>query len=101
VNDPGARPVTGETRAPEPASDRDDVRALLAEVLRTRVALHEEQAQRGSHAQTSPPARQAALHALENYAAALQRHGWPLPPKMRLELHLLRSMCGQRLPNAR
>lgn len=96
MSDPQVGSGAGAPRIPKP----EDLRALLAEVFRTRAAQHEEQAQRGSSAVSLPPARRASLQALESYAAALERHGWPLPPKMRTELHLLRSICGKRSPNA-
>jgi len=75
--------------------DRADLRVLLDEVLRTRAVQREEQIQGGSSALLLLPAmRREALTALENYADALEDRGYPLPPKMRLELNLLRSMCG-------
>jgi hypothetical protein len=96
MSDPHVRSDADAPRIPKPG----DLRKLLAEVFRTRAAQHEEQAQRGSSGASVPPARRASLQALETYAAALEHHGWPLPPKMRTELHLLRSMCGKRSPNS-
>ena len=74
------------------------LKVLLDEVVRTRAVQHQEQSQRGSSAFSILPARRAALNALEEYAEALEQFGWPLPPKMRVELHLLRAMCGRRPP---
>jgi hypothetical protein len=42
------------------------------------------------------PVRKASLKALETYSRELHRHGWPVPPKMMLEIQLLRSLCGVR-----
>jgi hypothetical protein len=74
---------------------RDDLPALLAEVRRTRTAQHERQRLVPASAEGMLPTRQASLRALEAYAGALDRHGWPLPARMRLDMQLLRSLCGR------
>jgi hypothetical protein len=91
----------GDSDTSAPGTSEPDLRALLADVFRTRAAQQQEQTQRGSAALTVLPTRRAALEAMETYAAALEQHGWPLPFKMRAELHLLRSMCGQATPKPR
>ena len=76
----------------------DELSALLAEVRRTRTAQHDAQQLVGAKAQDMGPARRASLTALEAYARAIDRHGWPVPAKMRLNIQLLRSVCGVRDP---
>ncbi|RYP84430.1 hypothetical protein EKO23_15510 [Nocardioides guangzhouensis] len=76
---------------------QDEFPALLAEVRRTRAAQHEAQRLVPGRADYLLKARKASLNALEAYASALDRHGWPLPPKMRLEIQLLRALCGSNL----
>ena len=82
------------------ANDAKTLQGLLAEVNRTRsrVVQLEREAQAGTARQTLPAARRATLQALENYTAALQRLGWPIPPKMAGEIKLLRVLCGIRRP---
>jgi hypothetical protein len=72
-----------------------DLEDLLAEVVRTRNAQQEAQRQRGATTEALRPARLSALAALEAYAGALDRHGWPMPPRMRFDIQLLRSLCGR------
>jgi hypothetical protein len=83
-----------DTSRPDP----DDLPGLLAEVRRTRTAQHETQQLVGASALSMVPARRASLAALEAYAGALDRRGWPVPPKMRRDLQLLRSLCGPLYP---
>ena len=40
------------------------------------------------------PVQHDSLKALEAYARAVHGRGWPVPPKMRAEIQLLRSLCG-------
>ena len=74
---------------------QNNLAGLLAEVRRTRTAQHETQQLLGASAVHVLPARRASLEALEAYAGALDRHGWPVPLKMRLDMQLLRSLCGR------
>jgi hypothetical protein len=71
-----------------------ELRALLAEVFRTREDQHTQQSRRGTSAHDLHAARAAALRALEGYAVALHDRGWPVPPKMRTDIQLLRSLCS-------
>jgi hypothetical protein len=75
---------------------RDDLKRLLMKVQRTRAA--ELKARRLGRADASfmLPARRASLRALEAYVAALDRQGWPAPPKLRQDIRLLRALCGER-----
>lgn len=75
---------------------RADLPGLLAEVRRSRAALRETQRQRGVSADGVLMARHESLTALETYARALDGYGWPVPPKILLDIHLLRSLCGAR-----
>jgi hypothetical protein len=70
------------------------LRALLADVVRTRAGRHKVRACRLSTPEDLHGANRESLHALERYAFALDRLGWPLPAKLRQELFLLRSTCG-------
>lgn len=70
------------------------LRRLLAEVLRTKARLRQELQGRAGSPELSH-AREAALEALESYAAALERRSWPVPPRMHHDLCLLRGLCGQ------
>ena len=94
---PGSGPAE---RAPEtgPPEVGESLRSLLLEVHRARAAQVEEQAGRGATAQTLLPVRRATLEALENYNVALRLRGWPTPPQMRLDIQLLRSLCGVTRP---
>jgi hypothetical protein len=69
----------------------EDLRTLLVDVVQSRA--DQAEARRGS-----PRALVSAswihLKALEAYALALDHQGWPLPPKMRQEIRLQRSLCG-------
>jgi hypothetical protein len=85
VGEPGVRGTT---------VGADDLPGLLAEVFRTREDQHVQQSRRGSSAHDLHTARAAALRALEGYAGALHERGWPVPPKMRTDIQLLRSLCG-------
>jgi hypothetical protein len=85
VSELGLRSTTGSAH---------DLRALLDEVFRTREDQHTQQSRRGTSAHDLHSARAAALHALEGYAVALQERGWPVPPKMRTDIQLLRSLCS-------
>ena len=76
----------------------DDLPALLAEVRRARTAQHQTQGLKPARPEHMLPARKATLSALEAYASALDRHGWPVPPRMRLDIQLLRSLCGPQRP---
>lgn len=78
-------------------------RALLAEIARrrSRAAQLESEAQqsvspqsRGATAQALVRARRDTLKALEDYSDTLCLRGWPTPPKMVREIHMLRSLCG-------
>ena len=84
---------------PEPRHLRrcqDDLAGLLEEVRRTRTAQQGVQKLMGAASASGLlPARRATLSALEAYADALDRHGWPVPSKMRLDIQLLRSLCGR------
>lgn len=82
---PGLRSTTGGAH---------ELRALLAEVFRTREDQHTQQSRRGTSAHDLHAARAAALQALEGYAVALHERGWPVPPKMRTDIQLLRSLCS-------
>jgi hypothetical protein len=62
-------------------------------VFRTREDQHVQQSRRGTSANDLHAARAASLRALEGYAVALQVRGWPVPPKMRTDIQLLRSLC--------
>jgi hypothetical protein len=70
------------------------LRALLAEVVRTRAGRHKVRACRLSTPEDLHGANRESLHALERYALALDRLGWPMPARLRQELSLLRSTCG-------
>ena len=98
---------TGRTPGPAGANGERARQALLAEVYRTRsraaqleretqkVATHQT---RRATPQTLLRARLDTLEALENYRAALSLCGWPIPSRMALEIHLLRSLAGYRTP---
>jgi hypothetical protein len=87
VGEPGVGRVIG---------GEEELRVLLEEVFRTRADQQAQQSRRGSNAHELHAARSASLEALEGYAGALTERGWPLPPRMRNDIQLLRSLCGQR-----
>jgi hypothetical protein len=70
-----------------------ELRGLLDEVVRTRASQHVAQTLPDMTPEGLRAARRAHLRALEAYARALEGHGWPLPRKMRQDLHLQRSLC--------
>jgi hypothetical protein len=74
----------------------EDLHALFDEVIRTRGRQRQEQARRGASNASMLPAREASLQALQDYIDALDVRGWPVPPKMRLDLNLLRAICNVR-----
>ena len=80
---------------PEPthADPRAELKRLFQEVQRTRAAQLETRRPARGDAAFMLPAREASLKALEDYVGALDRQGWPAPPKMRQEIRLLRSLC--------
>jgi len=84
-------PDPGHARVLRPA----DIETLLGEVRRTRTAQHEAQQQGGATFWSMRSARLASLTALETYAGVLDRNGWPVPPRMRFDIQLLRSLCGR------
>jgi hypothetical protein len=75
-------------------ADASSLRTLLREVHRTRAAHLHGQGERGATNRTLIPVRRAALEALENYSAALHEQGWPTPAQMKLDIQLLRALCG-------
>ncbi len=76
------------------APSHDDLPRLLAEVRRTRTAQHETLMTVGANSAFMFPVHHDSLQALEAYARAVHVHGWPVPPRMRAEIQLLRSLCG-------
>jgi hypothetical protein len=70
------------------------LRALMDEVVRARAAQDQVRTRSSVAPEELRRARRAHLRALENYALALDRLGWPPPPKLCREMHLLRSLCG-------
>jgi len=70
-----------------------ELRLLLDNVLRTRDRHRRELQGRAGSPELSL-AREAALEALEMYAAALEERSWPIPQRMHQDLQLLRALCG-------
>jgi hypothetical protein len=90
----GSGSVPTEPSPQDPAGRPPSLRWLLLEVQRTRAEHSAEQGERGATAQTLLPVRRAALKALEDYSSALHRQGWPTPGQMKLDIQLLRALCG-------
>jgi len=88
-----------EPSNPDLPQRRPSLRALLLEVQRTRAAYSAEQSERGATTQTLLPVRRAVLKALEDYSTALHRQGWPTPAQMKLDIQLLRALCGVPRPH--
>jgi len=70
---------------------------LLAEVQRTR-AVHAQERQGGVPWTQLAETRLESLTALQNYVAALEGLGFPVPRQVRDELRLTRMLCNQREP---
>ncbi|HSV41470.1 MAG TPA: hypothetical protein VLI04_22085 [Nocardioidaceae bacterium] len=68
--------------------------ALRSEVLRTRTAERAAQGRHGINADSLATARSATLRALEDFAAALEDRGWPVPPVIQRDLQLLRALSS-------
>lgn len=96
VGGPGS---TGQSPGRASAGGGSSLRLLLLEVHRTRAEHVERQSERGATLQTLLPVRRAALEALENYSAALNERGWPSTAQMRLDIQLLRALCGVQRPH--
>jgi hypothetical protein len=92
---------TGPSDRPASAAGNGEnsLRVLLLEVQLTRARHARYQVERGASTQTLLPVRRAALRALENYSSALRQHGWPTPPQMKLDIQLLRALCGIQSPD--
>jgi hypothetical protein len=93
MGDQAARRSNPGRSSPQRPS-QDDLPHLLAEVRRTRTAQHETLMNVGANSALMLPVQHDSLEALEAYARAVHVHGWPVPPKMRAEIQLLRSLCG-------
>lgn len=72
------------------------LQVLLDDVFATRAAQHEQLRQRGFDRTARASARWDELHALEAYAAALERRRWPVPRRMQQDMRLLRALCDAR-----
>jgi hypothetical protein len=72
-----------------------ELQQLLADVVRTRDQ-HRRELQGRAGSPELGQSREAALEALEVYAAALDERRWPIPPRMNQDLRLLRALCGHR-----
>lgn len=78
--------------------EQDTLAELLAEVRRTRSEHHQSRGVARASTESLRDTSLGALGALEAYAGALNGRGWPVPPRMQLDLRLLRSLCGRVAP---
>jgi hypothetical protein len=70
------------------------LRVLLDNIGHARAVAHAMSRRHRPPAAELLKARKKHLAALEQYAAEVERRGWPLPTKVRIDMHLLRSLCG-------
>ena len=75
--------------------EQDTLAELLAEVRRTRSEHDQTRGVTRASTESLRDTSLGALGALEAYARALDGRGWPVPPRMQLDLRLLRALCGR------
>lgn len=83
----------GGPYADQPTGARS-LESLLGEVVSARSAQQTVQRRPGIGADALAQVHWATLRALEDYAAAVERRGWPVPREIRRDLHLHRALCG-------
>lgn len=90
--DHSGEPGAGGTGLPLP------LRLLLDRVVRSRAAERDQLRRPGSQRTAELSARLDTLHALEEFAAALEQRGWPVPQPIQLDLRTHRAVCGGGTP---
>jgi hypothetical protein len=86
-----ARQNTQNTRI---TSGEPELGLLLATVVRARATQREIREAPRRRVDDLTMARRACLQAVENYTAALASRCLPIPYQLRMELSLLRNVCG-------
>lgn len=74
------------------------LRRLRQDVAKKRAAAQALSRRRTASSEQVLNARRQLLAALEEYASTVERHGWPVPPSIRRDMYLMRSLCGLPLP---
>ena len=71
---------------------------LREDVAQKRAAAQAVSRRRAASSEQVLKARRQLLAALEEYACEVERRGWPVPPSIRRDMRLVRSLCGLPLP---
>jgi hypothetical protein len=77
-----------------PGEESIDLRSRWTAVVRARAVEDRQRRRRGRNARQMLQAQRATLRALEDYAIALTRHGFPVPRRLSREIAVQRSACA-------